>query len=293
MHKIEASILHHTQCFLGEGPIWHAERKSLFWTDIEGFGFYEYDWSSGSVVFYPTKYRVSLIIQGDADELYLGVQGGLAKFNLSTKKLVWLLNLENEFPNTRCNDGACDSKGRLWIGTMDMDFKPGAGSLYCIDSNHHAIKKITETTISNGLAWSNDNKLMYFIDSPTQKVQSFFFDERSGAIAFSRDVISVPLEQGTPDGMAIDEEGMLWIAHWGGFGVYRWNPISGKIISVVSLPVPNCSSCSFVGEKLEELLITTARQDLSPEELLLYPASGDVFIARPGVRGMPTHRIIL
>lgn len=90
--------------------------------------------------------------------------------------------------------------------------------------------------------------------------------------------------------MAIDEEGMLWIAHWGGFGVYKWNPLNGELMDIIKLPVPNVSSCAFAGENLDRLIITTARQDLSIEELEKYPGSGDVFMANPNVKGKATNK---
>jgi sugar lactone lactonase YvrE len=90
--------------------------------------------------------------------------------------------------------------------------------------------------------------------------------------------------------MAVDEEGMLWIAHWGGFGVYRWNPIDGKLISKLSVPVPNVSSCAFAGENLDHLIITTARQDLTEEELKKYPQSGDLFYAKVPVKGTTMNK---
>ncbi len=273
--------------------MWHSKRKSCFWTDIEGFGFYEHKWNIDAVLFYQTKYRVSLIVQSDDDNIIIGMHGGIAKMNLDTKELFWISDLEKENINHRCNDGACDSKGRLWIGTMDINFSPGAGALYCISKESVPEKKIGSVTISNGIGWSPDNRHLYFIDSPTQRVQSFYFDEASSNIYFEKDVIKIPKKMGTPDGMAIDEEGMLWIAHWGGFGVYRWNPITGKMIESINLPVPNITSCAFVGENLDHLLITTARQDLTPKELEKYPQSGDVFIVKPGIKGLPSVNCIL
>ncbi len=160
------------------------------------------------------------------------------------------------------------------------------GSLYCIDENITIQKKIDSVTTSNGLAWSLDNKRLYYIDSPTQCVQSFIFDEESGAIKFEKIIIRIPANMGTPDGMAIDEEGMLWIAHYGGFGVYRWNPLNGSLIDKIDLPVPNITSCAFAGEKLDHLIITTAKENLSEKDLKKYPGSGDIFCAKTGVSGI-------
>jgi sugar lactone lactonase YvrE len=105
-------------------------------------------------------------------------------------------------------------------------------------------------------------------------------------------VINIPEALGAPDGMTIDEEGMLWIAHWGGFGVYRWNPQNGELLTKIKIPVPNVSSCAFGGEDFDHLFITSARQDLSEQELRDYPASGDVFWVKLPVKGKPANKFI-
>ena len=134
---------------------------------------------------------------------------------------------------------------------------------------------------------------MYYIDSPTQVVQSYVFEEESGHIIFEKNAIEVPIEKGTPDGMAIDREGMLWIAHWGGFGVYRWDPRNGKLLSKIELPVPKVSSCAFVGHELDHLLITTARENMAPEEVEEYPGSGDVFIVKTETTGFMSNKCLV
>jgi len=285
-----ASLLFPSQCYLGEGPLWHAERQSCFWVDIENKKFYEYKWLEKTVECRSLDYRVSVIVQDKNDQLVLGLQGGIARYNLASEIFSWLMDVEKDLPKHRSNDGKVDSKGRLWLGTLQMDFIEGAGSLYCVDENLVLSKKKDKCTIANGLAWSPDNTRLYFIDSPTHKIQCFLFDESTGNIVFEKDVIHIPKEMGDPDGMAIDEEGMLWVAQWGGFGVYRWNPYDGKLLSVLKLPVPNVSSCTFAGENLDHLVIITARQDLNEKELKKYPQSGDLFYAKLPVKGMRMNK---
>ena len=285
-----ASLLYPSQCYLGEGPFWHAERKSCFWVDIEGKKLFEYNWLDKSIKLRELDYRVTLVVQDKNDHLILGLEGGVARYNLDDENLSWLIDVEKDYHKHRTNDGKVDSKGRLWLGTLHMDFNEGAGSLYSLDENLFLNKKQDRLTIANGLAWSPDNTRLYFIDSPTNKVQSFIYDEATGHIVFEKDVIHIPKEMGAPDGMSIDEEGMLWIAHWGGFGVYRWNPIDGKLLSVLKVPVPNVSSCAFAGENSDHLIITTARQDLNEDELKKYPESGDLFCAKLSVKGMKTNK---
>ncbi len=285
-----AYLLYPAQCFLGEGPLWHPARKSCFWTDIEARKFYEYSWSDHTVSTREVDYKVTLILRDKHEQLLLGLNGGLARYNLDEDKLEWLLDIEKEMPDHRCNDGACDSKGRLWVGSMHSEFITGAGSLYCVDDGLTLQKKLERVSISNGIAWSPDNLHMYYIDTPRRTVSSFRFDQASGQIEFESVAVHIPANLGVPDGMAIDEEGMLWIAHWGGFGVYKWNPRNGELLDMINLPVPNVTSCAFSGEYLDHLVITTARQDLNGEELRKYPESGDVFIARPGVKGLPENK---
>jgi len=276
---MKAEILYPAQCLLGEGPLWHAERNSCFWVDIERGILFEYHWISKKTKTWKFEGRLSMVCRSKANLLILGLNAGIARFDLITEKLEWLLDIESGITNNRCNDAKCDSSGRLWIGTMDMTFKPGASSLYCIDKNLSIEKKLINLTISNGMAWTSDNKRMYFIDSPTQSVQSYFFDPVTGDILFEKNA-------------GIDREGMLWIAHWGGFGVYRWNPLDGNLLEKIEIPVPHVTSCAFAGENLDHLIITTARGDLNDDELKKYPESGNVFYLKMKVRGSEPNTCI-
>lgn len=142
-----------------------------------------------------------------------------------------------------------------------------------------------QVTISNGMAWTKDNKTLYYIDSPTQQVNAYHFDLEKGLLQFDRTVIDIPISLGTPDVMCIDRAGKLWIAHYGGSGVYRWDPNSGKLIEKIELPVPNITSCAFGGENLDTLLVTTARENLNETQLFEYPLSGDVFLIQTNTKG--------
>jgi len=287
---MQITTLFPSQCILAEGPLWHQERNSCFWVDIERGILYEYGWSSKEVKTWSFDYRVTLVIQADNNTLILALGRSIARFDLNTEKLEWLVHLEQQLSNNRCNDGACDSEGRIWVGTMALDTEEGAASLYCVENDLSVTTKIPGVTISNGLAWALDNSVFYYIDTPTQKVQAYHFEKETGDITFNRTAIEIPKDMGSPDGMAIDEEGMLWIAHYGGAGVYRWNPDTGKLIEKIEVPVPNVTSCAFVGDRLDQLLITTASENLSEEELQKYPQSGDVFLAQTNVKGVAPFR---
>lgn len=288
---MKASLLYPSQCYLGEGPLWHAERRSCFWVDIENGMLYEHHWHDASVNTWQFNYKVTMVVQGKNNDLLISLDTAIAKFDPASAQLTWLFDIEKENDN-RCNDAACDSRGRLWVGTMHLKHLAGEGSLYCCNGKE-VDKKVSATSISNGIAWSLDNTRLYFIDSPTQVVQSFIYDEYSGAIDFEKNAIEIPGNMGTPDGMAIDEEGMLWVAHWGGYGVYRWDPFSGKHLSTIEVPAPHVTSCAFAGENLDHLVITTARENLTAEQQDKYPQSGDVFVVTPGVKGVKAFKCIL
>jgi sugar lactone lactonase YvrE len=287
---MQTTTLFPSQCILAEGPLWHAERKSCFWVDIERGVLYEYHLNNQEAQTWSFDHRVTMVIQAKNNEVILALDRSIARFDLETEQLSWIVDLEKDRPNNRCNDGACDSQGRIWVGTMALDIAEGAASLYCIDKDGAVSKKIPDVTISNGLAWTADDRAFYYIDTPTRKVQAYHFDKESGEIRFERTAIEIPEDMGSPDGMAIDEEGMLWIAHYGGSGVYRWNPQNGEFLEKIEVPAPHVTSCAFVGENLNKLRITTAQENMSEEDLIKYPQSGDVFLAEIKVKGQSAFK---
>jgi sugar lactone lactonase YvrE len=284
-----ATLLYRSNCLLGEGAFWHSSRHSFLWVDIDGQKLYEYELISKKVNSWSFNHRASMIALDKQGRCMIVFQGGVARIDFDTGNLDWLAELEREVPDNRSNDGAVDSAGRLWIGTMNMQFEHNAGSLYCVDTNLKITKKLDELSIPNGLAWSLDNRTMYHVDSPTRTVRAYSFDSDSGIITFDRIAITIPAELGSPDGMCIDEDGMLWIAQWNGFGVYRWNPLNGTLLDKIVVPVPQVSSCAFGGTHFDQLFITTARENFTKEDLLKYPDSGSVYIVNPNVRGVPKN----
>lgn len=271
--------------------MWDDRRERCCWVDIEGRAVYEMDWESRQVVRFQLERRVSLVVPGKGDYLIAALEGGVFRLDTREERSPQLLSdLDIAWHNLRCNDGSCDSRGRLWVGTMDLQGRPGAGSVYSIDNNRRVKEKISEVTISNGIVWSADNKRMYFIDSITREVRSFLFNEHSGDIRYENTPIIVPEKMGLPDGMAIDREDKLWVAFWGGYGVGRFDPSTGSMIDFIEVPAPHTTSCCFAGPLLDHLVITTARQDMTAGELQSCPDSGSVFIAKPGVKGIPSYR---
>ncbi|WP_339870062.1 SMP-30/gluconolactonase/LRE family protein [uncultured Algoriphagus sp.] len=274
-----------SQCFLGEGPYWYSDLQCFFWVDIEKGNLFQHHLESGQTKTYSFTHRLAVVLEGKGNQLILGLDRKLASFNLKTEELRWLTEVESDLRLNRFNDGKVDPKGRIWIGTLSTKFTEGAGSLYCVNQDLYPQKKLSNLTISNGMAWTEDNQTFYFIDTPTRQIKAFHFDLKSGKIEFDRIAIEIPEELGFPDGMCIDREGMLWVAHYGGAGVYRWNPKNGELLDKIELPVPHITSCCFGGENLDTLLITSAQENMSSEQLKKFPMSGDVFLVKTACQG--------
>ena len=274
---------------LGEGPHWDHEQNILYWVDILGKKVHIYDPRKNGNRTIQFDQFIGAAVPGQTGQLILAMQNGLYRYNIGSNQLTKLGDPEQDKINNRFNDGKCDAMGRFWIGTMDLAGKKDCGSLYRFDVDGKITKVLSPVSISNGIAWSPDKKFMYFIDTPTQKVATYHYEESTGNISYDGTAAEIPKEMGSPDGMTIDEEGMIWVAHWGGAMVSRWNPCNGSLLDTIKIPAKNVTSCTFGGELLDELFITTARNGLSEEDLAAYPQSGGLFKVKPGVKGLPAN----
>ena len=289
MKIYKAELLFDTCSTLSEGPVWDGRRQQLFWVDIEGKALHRFDSSSKKNTVWSFKHMVGAVVVAESGKLILAMEQGLCQFDVETEKLTALNVLKNHDVKMRCNDGKVGPRGNLWVGSMHKEFVPEAANLYCIDRDLNSQIKIPATTISNGMAWSSDNKTFYFIDSPTFAVSAYDFDVESGSISNKTTIIKIPEDFGAPDGMCIDTEGMLWVAHWGGHCIRRWNPNTGEVIAKVEVDAPHVTSCCFGGKDLKTLYITTARSGLSDNQLKEFPQSGGLFVYESDVKGTPIN----
>ncbi len=287
--SVTSQLVYDAKAALGEGAIWHAQKKVLYWVDIMAGLVHIYDPATGNDRTVNVGQPVGTVVPRKSGGVMVAVQHGFASLDLDTGKLNIIHDPEKHLPGSRFNDGKCDPAGRFWAGTMAMGAdRTEVSGLYCMDTDHSVRPMLDKVTISNGIVWSRDNSTMYYIDTPTLVVAAFDYDLASGSISNRRVAISIPKEMGLPDGMAIDAEGMLWIAHFGGSRVTRWNPANRALLETVQVPVSNVTSCAFGGPKLDELYITTARIGLDEASLAKQPQAGGLFKARPGARGVET-----
>lgn len=268
------------RCQLGEGPVWDVASQSILWVDITAGNIHQFCPDSGSHSSYFTGQQTGSIVLEGAGQLVAALQNGFFRINLRDKTQVPIADPERHLPGNRFNDGKCDPAGRFWAGTTSVQDEPGAGKLYCLDRDLSVSVKIPRVGCSNGLAWSPDHQTLYFIDSLAQNVVAYDYDVVTGAICHFRTILEIPPQNGIPDGMTVDTEGMLWVALWGGGKVIRIDPATGTILHEISLPVTLVTSCTFGGKDLRDLYITSADIGLTGNELQQQPLAGSLFVCR-------------
>ncbi|WP_242223811.1 SMP-30/gluconolactonase/LRE family protein [Bacillus cereus group sp. BfR-BA-01380] len=280
----ELELVIDAKATLGEGPCWDSKKQLLYWVDIleKKVHIYNPITNEGKAIF--LGQMVGSVVPSESGEMILTLENGFYFLNPDTEELRAICDPESHLQENRFNDGKCDPAGRFWAGTTDAVGIDGKGALYCLDTDLTVKKKVEHVSTSNGLAWSPNHKYMYFIDTPTRKVVRFDYDICTGYIENPQDVVVIQKEEGLPDGMTIDEEGMLWIAHWGGSKVSRWNPMNGEQLLSISIPVLNVTSCTFGGRDLNELYITTAKMHSTDA------SAGGVFRIKTNIRGCPTYQ---
>lgn len=283
---IPSELLINKSAVLGEGSFWHPQQKILYYVDIDNGILHTYNPVSKEEKAYELGQKVGTVVPVDTGGVVVALKDGIYAYNLQSKKLKLLVSPEKELTENRFNDGKCDPAGRFWVGSMGPRYK---ASLYRISANGSFKQMLDSVSTSNGIVWSADKKTMYYIDTPTGAVRAFDYDNKTGEIKNARVVVQFPKGVGYPDGMSIDSEGKLWIAHWGGYCVGRWDPATGNMIAKVEVPAPNVTSCAFGGKNLDILYITTANTGMSEEAKSKYPDSGKVFVANPGVKGTPVN----
>ncbi|MBW3536952.1 MAG: SMP-30/gluconolactonase/LRE family protein [Actinobacteria bacterium] len=269
---------------LGEGPVWDDRYEVLWWVDITGRRLHRFDVATGVDESRELPVEVGAVVPRTAGGLVFAQPDGFAAFDWTGGPGEHFAAVEAKDRSTRMNDGKCDARGRFWAGTMAYDFAQGAGALYCLEADRTVRKALGDVTISNGLAWSSDASTMFYIDSAEATVDAFDFDIEAGTLAKRRSIVRVPEPDGIPDGMAIDSEGYLWVALFGGGAVHRYSS-DGRLDTVLTVPAPQVTSCAFAGPDLADLYITTAAHGYTEAERADYPVAGALFRCRPGVAG--------
>ena len=278
MKEFNAEILIDRQFILGEGPVWDKENKILQFVDIESKKIYETDINTQQINEISVDNKVGFIVNTDNNSVLAGVTNKLILIDNSTReqKTIKIFNFKD---GIRFNDGKCDPAGRLIFGTMavnqEAEYAKDCGELleYELKKDLKLLK--SKMAIPNGLAFSHDNKIFYHIDTATQEIRAYPYDLATGDIGAYETLIKIPEEDGSPDGMCIDENDNLWVALWGGYKVCCVDTKLKKITAQINVNAKYVSCCCFGGEKLDELFITSA-MDENKKGGELYHAKLDV-----------------
>ena len=280
---------------LGEGPVWDPASSRLIWLDLVDWWnkaddatgvVHLHDPESGAGRSIEVAGGVGSVALRSTGSLVVAAGDGFGTLDLESGSFRMVVPLNLEEVGHRFNDGGCDPQGRFWAGTAGrVPGESGECALYRLDDDWQAEKTLSGVTVSNGIGWSPDGEVMYYIDSPTGRIDRFRFDGESGRLGRREALAEVPGRLGLPDGLAVDADGCVWVAVWGSSRVQRFTP-RGRLDAEVVLPVSIPTSCAFGGPDLATLYITTAWATLTDEQLSREPYAGGVFAADVGVGGL-------
>ncbi len=270
------------QAKLGEGPLWDADAGVLYFVDIESNCYYRYDPGTGRHERIDVGLPIGVLALREKGGLAMATRDGFVFWDPAARRLTPIADPEADKPHARFNDGAVDDRGRFWAGTMGDEDR---NSLYRLDADLTVHTMETGLGTCNGIGWSPDRKTMYLTNTPHQVIYAYDFDLDSGGMSNRRTFVASAAEPGYPDGLAVDSEGFVWSARWGGGKVTRYDP-EGRMEREILLPVEQVTCCTFGGPNLDELYITTAWTGLSDQQRAGQPLAGDLFRVRVGVKGI-------
>lgn len=274
---------------LGETPLWCERERKLWWLDIERPRLQSFDPANGRHEVHPQRctFLGSQALCEDGSHL-LALDLELHRRSLPAGELSLLARVEQGLDN-RLNDGRVDARGRLWIGTMDNQLHRPSGALYRVDPDGAVHRMLEGVIVSNGIAFSPDQRTMVFTDTRRYMSWRFDFDADAGRISNRRVFADYSASRERPDGACVDVDGGIWTAFFGGGRVVRYRP-DGVIDVVLPVPVTNPTCVCFGGADLQTLYITTASKFLTAEQRAFEPLAGSLLAVHGLAQGMPEHR---
>jgi sugar lactone lactonase YvrE len=271
---------------LGEGPTWDVGTGSLIWIDILGSAVHRFDPGPGTDEMTPVPQHIGAAKPRTNGGLVLNLRDGVGLLE-PDGELRWLVYWARE--GMRGNDAAIDPAGRLWAGTMRYDVAPGGGFVARVDPTGRATIVLPNVTVSNGIGWSPDERRMYYVDSPTHRIDVFDFDADTGEVRDRRLLTEVADTDGVPDGLCVDTDGCVWVAVNGGGQVRRYTA-GGELDRTIDVPARQVSACCFGGVGLADLYVTTGREGFTETDAAEQPLAGCLFVAAGIGDGMPSPR---
>ena len=274
---------------LGEGALWCPIEQRLWWIDISSPTLWCWQPESKKVEHWPLPKPPGSFALRKTGGFLFAFRNGLATLKKPGAELEWLPAEGLELGDERFNDGKTDRAGRFWSGTLDRKLGSPIGRLYRVSTDFKVKPMDRGFTISNGIGWSPDDRVMYFTDTPSRRIYRYDFDATTGEIADRRVFVEAEPGHGGPDGMTVDAEGFVWSAQFDRWCIHRYAP-DGRLERSIRLPVQRPTTCMFGGQDLATLYVTSARMDLSEAALATQPHAGGLYALQPGVRGLPEPR---
>jgi sugar lactone lactonase YvrE len=273
--QVTGPVTHH-----GEGPVWWSGWGGLRWVDMLAGDVLTLT-ADGSVARRHVAEVVAAVRPRRDGGAVLAVERGFALEDADGA--VTVLDPVWTDDGVRMNEGGCDPDGRFWCGSMAYDQAPGAAAMYRLDPDGSVRQVFGGVTVSNGLEWSPDGSLAYYADTATHRIDVFDYDRDAGLTA-RRPFVTFSDDE-RPDGLTVDAEGGIWVALYGGGAVRRYDA-GGRLDAVVEIPAAQVTACTLGGPDLDQLFVTTSRENLGPED---DPPAGSLFRVEVGVRGRPVR----
>lgn len=268
---------------LGEGLLWSNRDDALYWTDIIGCKLHRLRLTDEALNSWTMPEMIGWVVEREkAPGFIAGFQSGFVELELDPLRIRPVAQPEPDLPRNRRNDAKADRFGRIWAGSMDVGGGTESGALFRLDPDRSVHRIDGGYRICNGPAFSADGSWLFHTDSGRSMVYRFAFHD-DGSLGPREDYIGFPPDWGHPDGMTVDAEDGLWIAHWNGARVTRF--VNGKPDRAIALPTPQITNCTFAGAGLDRMFVTSAADGRADD-----PLAGALFEVDPGVRGLPTAR---
>jgi sugar lactone lactonase YvrE len=276
---------------LGETPLWCDRSQKLWWIDIDGRLHQSFDPATGvhHVASHDCQFLGSQALTADGSHL-LAQDLRISRRVSDKAPPAEFCEVESGLDN-RLNDGRVDARGRLWIGTMDNQLHRPNGALYRVTGDGEVTRLFGDVIVTNGIAFSPDNRTLYFTDTRRHCTWVFDFDLDNGTIRNRRVFADYSASGERPDGACVDVAGGLWTAFFSGGRLVRYRP-DGTIDTVIPLPVTNPTCLCFGGSDLKTLFVTTARKFLDPVQLSIEPQAGHLLAIHGVAQGLPEHRFL-
>lgn len=282
MYEVDLAL--DARALVGECPVWDTHRECLWWVDVRRGEVHRYDGVVDDVVVRAPGETLSAVVPRTDGGLLIA-RGS----HLDARSTDGVVDWSIECPDgDRLNDGKCDPVGRFLVGSLTYDPSRGVSALYAVTArpSPDVRRLLGGLGLSNGLGWSPDAMLLYFVDTATRRVDVFDYDAETGCIAGRRCLADLADHPGNPDGLAVDAQGCVWVAMSGAGRILRVSP-RGDLVGTVELPVSRVTSCTFGGSRLTELYVTTASYGLDDQQRRLQIYAGGLFVIDVGIAGLP------